>query len=179
MFAVGSEAELIVRARKGDHDAFRALVEAHHERVYRTAYAMTMDVDDASEITQETFIKAWRGLVRFRGDASFATWVTRLALNAARDHLRRSRRSRLATMNGDAHDLTNEIEDREEIQQALRRLPEQAHYLIALRYGQELSIRDIALTLGCPEGTVKSRLHAALHLLRETLLVDRGRAVEM
>lgn len=178
MSAVNSESELVARSRRGDHEAFRALVEAHHERVYRTAYAVTTDAGDANEITQETFIKAWRGLARFRGDASFATWVTRLALNAARDHLRKSRRNRFEQVDWDIHDLTSEVEDREEIQQALQQLSEQARHLIALRYGLDLSIRDIALILGCPEGTVKSRLHSALHLLRETLHADRSRAVE-
>lgn len=178
MPAVGSEAELVARARRGDQDAFRALVETHHQRVYRTAYAVAMDAGDASEITQETFIKAWRGLPRFRADASFTTWITRLALNAARDHLRRSRRNRVATMDWHTHDLTNAVEDREEVQQALQRLPEQARQVITLRYGLDLSIRDIALTLGCPEGTVKSRLHTALHLLRETLQAGRRRVAE-
>lgn len=85
-----AEAALLARCRAGDHAAFRRLLEWQHQRVYRIAYAVVADADDAAEVTQETFIKAWHALPGFRGDAAFGTWLTRLALNTARDHLRRS-----------------------------------------------------------------------------------------
>src|SRR5919198_4926025 len=85
------DSRLIARCRAGDQDAFRELVEQHHERVYRTAFAVTANPVDASDVEQETFVRAWQGLRQFRGEASLATWLTRLALNAARDHLRRRR----------------------------------------------------------------------------------------
>jgi RNA polymerase sigma-70 factor (ECF subfamily) len=82
------ERTLVARCQRGDQDAFHVLVELTHERVYRTAYAVVGDPHEAAEVEQETFVKAWQGLPRYRGDA-LLTWVTRLALNTARDHLRR------------------------------------------------------------------------------------------
>lgn len=178
-----SEAELIARCRAGDQEAFRRLVEEHHQRVYRTAYAVTADTAEAGEVAQETFVKAWQGLPGFRGDAALATWLTRLALNTARDHLRgRRRREALAVVRGlalapiqpRAAETAQAVEDRDELQRAIERLSPRARQVVALRYGLELSLKEIAETLDCPEGTVKSRLNAALGALRE--IIGRERA---
>ena len=173
------EADLVARCRAGDQEAFHDLVETHHARVYRTAYAVVGDPHAAAEVEQDTFVKAWQGLRSFRGDASLATWLTRLALNAARDHLRR-RRTRallhgaLQSFRSRREHLFEEVEDRDELQQSLRRLSPPLRQVIALRYGVELSPREIAEVLGCPEGTVKSRLNAALGRLRQMLDAERG-----
>ncbi len=184
MAATGTETEdeLLAHCRAGDQDAFRRLVELHHQRVYRTAFALTADPADAAEVTQEVFVNAWRGLPRFRGDAAVATWLTRLALNAARDHLRRRRTRDLAQAARDAfglpwgagEDAVRAVEDRDELDQALRHLSPQARQIVALRYGLDLSLKEIAQTLDCPEGTVKSRLNAALAQLRR--IIGQGRA---
>src|SRR5437764_10485910 len=85
------ETELIERCREGDEHAFRHLVEIHHDRVYRVAYAVTGSSMEAEDVAQETFLKAWRSLKQFRGGSSLSTWLTRIALNAGRDSLRRQR----------------------------------------------------------------------------------------
>ena len=174
---IESEASLLARCRAGDQEAFRRLLESHHQRVYRVAYAVVPDAEDAAEIAQETFIKAWHALPRFRGEARCATWLTRLTLNTARDHLRRSRARRerdgaypVAMI---VSDPTEPFADRDEIARALDLLTPQAREVIALRYGQELSLAEIAAVLACPEGTVKSRLNAALTRLR--VIVRRER----
>jgi RNA polymerase sigma-70 factor (ECF subfamily) len=168
---------LVERCRGGDRDAFRQLVERHSERVYRTAYALTGNAEDAGDVTQETWLKAWRGLRRFRGDSAVGTWLTRLALNAARDHLRR-RQTRAALQHAlrglrrlgtDRAATGGAIEERDALARAIAHLPFAARQVVALRYGPELSVAEIAAALGCPEGTVKSRLHAALARLREVL----------
>lgn len=178
-----AEAELIARCRAGDQEAFRRLVETHHQRVYRTAYAVTADAAEASEVAQETFVKAWRRLGRFRGNASLATWLTRLALNTARDQLCRQRvRDALAVVRGirfgrfQPHESHAEqaIEDRDEVQRALDRLSPRARQVVALRYGLDLSLKEIAQVLDCPEGTVKSRLNAALGQLRAIIGQERA-----
>jgi RNA polymerase sigma-70 factor (ECF subfamily) len=175
-----AEQDLITRCRRGDQEAFRLLMDRHHQRVYRTAYAVTGSATEAGDITQETFIKAWRGLPRFRHDAALATWLTRVALNSARDHLRRQRaREVLDAARGLIHlqptrDATTAIEDRDELNQALSRLSPRARQVIALRYGLDLPLSEIAEVLGCPEGTVKSRLNAALGKLRT--IIGEGRA---
>ena len=176
-----AESDLIARCRDGDQEAFRQLVELHHERVYRTAYALTMDAGEADEVVQETLLKAWRGLRRFRGEAALATWLTRLTLNTARDHLRR-RRTRdmvsmlpgLRSLQPDRADAVRGVEERDEVQCALLRLSPPARQVVALRYGLDLSLKAIGQVLGCPEGTVKSRLNSALGKLREIMQRDRG-----
>lgn len=173
-----SEASLLVRCRAGDQQAFRRLLEEHHQRIYRVAYAVVADAEEAAEITQETFIKAWHALPGFRGEAAFTTWLTRLALNTARDHLRRGRARRerdaaYAVVATIASDPAEPFADRDEIARALDLLTPQAREVVALRYGQDLSLAEIAAVLACPEGTVKSRLHAALTRLRAILRRER------
>ena len=172
------EAELVARCRVGDQHAFYELVEAHHARVYRTAYAVVGNAHAAAEVEQETFVKAWQGLRSFRGDASLATWLTRLTLNAARDHLRRQHtrplvHGALQSFRSRREHLYEEVEDRDELQRSLHRLSPPLRQVVALRYGLELSTREIADVLGCPEGTVKSRLNAALGKLRQILETER------
>lgn len=168
------EAELLARCHAGDQRAFRRLLELHHQQVYRTAYALTADADEAADIAQETFLKAWRALPGFRGDAALRTWLTRLALNTARDHLRRRRaRAILGTLRGGAgragDDPAVVVADRDELRRALGQLSAQGREVVALRYGRDLSLAEIAALLDCPEGTVKSRLHGALARLRVLL----------
>lgn len=177
------EAGLIARCRTGDQEAFRQLVEHHHQHVYRTAYAITLDRAAASDVTQETFLKAWRGLTRFRQDASLATWLTRLALNAARDHQRRERvrvaptvLRQLLPISVAEDEVLGQILDRDELREAIDRLAPPARQILALRYGRELTLDEIARTLACPVGTVKSRLHAASGQLRRALGREAERA---
>lgn len=175
----GGEAELLARCRAGDQAAFRRLVEAHHGRVYCTAFAVVADEGAAAEVTQEAFIKAWRALPRFRGEAALATWLTRLALNAARDHLRRQRARPVllflgAPSGAPGRESLQAAEDRDELRRALDRLSPEARRIVALRYGRDLSLAEIAAILDCPEGTVKSRLHAALTRLRAILQRERA-----
>lgn len=163
------ERELVERCRAGDDAAFGQLIEAYHERVYRAAYAVTADPAEAGDAAQETWVKAWRGLRGFRGDAALGTWLTRLALNAATDRLRRRR---VRDLLGKALPFrprgpaTGDVEDRDELRWALDQLAPDARRLVGLRYGCGLSLAEVAALCGCPEGTVKSRLHAAVGRLR-------------
>lgn len=173
------EEALLARCRAGDQHAFRILLEAHHQQVYRTAYALVADVDEAADLTQETFLKAWRALPRFRGDATVGTWLTRLALNTARDHLRRRRgHTMLALLRGAgpqvADDPAAAAADRDELRRALGQLSAQAREVVALRFGRDLPLAEIAALLDCPEGTVKSRLHGALTRLGALLRRERA-----
>jgi RNA polymerase sigma-70 factor (ECF subfamily) len=124
-------------------------------------------------------VRAWQGLKRFRGDAALATWLTRIALNAALDHVRR-RRTRevlhraLRSLQPAQRDPSQSLEDRDEVRQAIQRIPPVSRQVIALRYGLDLSIGEIAQVLGCPEGTIKSRLHAALARLQKIIRQERA-----
>lgn len=173
------EDDLIVRCRAGDEAAFRHLVESYHGCVYRTAYALTIDPDDASEVVQETFLKAWHGIGQFRGEATLSTWLTRLALNAGADYLRRHRRGAFRRVLGLVTryqpDALRTVEDRDELRDAFRQLSEPARQVIALRYGLDLPIAEVARIIGCPEGTAKSRLNAAKTRLRSIITQERAR----
>jgi RNA polymerase sigma-70 factor (ECF subfamily) len=171
------ERDLVRRARDGDQEAFRCLVERHHEQVYRTAYAVLADAAGASEVEQDAWVNAWRGLDRFRGEASFVTWVTRLTLNAASDYLRRHAR-RPTEVRLDGFDVAERpaawrVEERDEIDRAMRALGRDARDVVALRYGLDMTVPQIAAALGCPQGTIKSRLHGALAQLRRALQTGR------
>jgi RNA polymerase sigma-70 factor (ECF subfamily) len=155
---VTSEADLIARCRAGDQEALGELVAVHHERVYRVAYALAGSEEVAQEIVQETLLKAWRGLRGFWGEAALGTWLTRLALNAGRDALRRERRraaleSVLGLLPWARPTAGVSVEERDELDYALRRLSPAARQVLALRYGLDLSISETAQGLGCPEGS--------------------------
>ncbi len=165
------EAELLDRCRRGEQEAFRQLVEQHHARMYRTAHAMCLDAEAAQDVVQDALLRAWRGLPHFRGEAALATWLTRLTLNAARDHSRRSRTKALLgrvvrCLRPETDDPWPGVADADEVAGLLRLVSVQVRELVWLRYGLDLTVSDIAAILGCPEGTVKSRLHRALGELR-------------
>lgn len=175
------ERELIRRAKKGDSDAFRLLVEEYQTAVYRLALRMCGE-SGAEDAAQEAFVAAWRGLPRFRGECRFSTWLYRLTTNAAIDYLRREQKQRT---DGDLDDLPladdspspQEQAERSETQQRVRKalaaLSEEHRQILLLRYMQELDYGEIAQALHISEGTVKSRINRAKARLRE-LLAQEG-----
>ena len=113
-----NERELVARAKRGDQEAFGALVEANQGRIYNLTLRMTGSPEDALDLSQEAFLNAWRGLDRFQGDSSFSTWLYRLASNVCIDFLRRERRRKDISM-------TVSLDDEEEGRQA--ELPDHRH----------------------------------------------------
>lgn len=185
-----TEEELIAQAAKGDQDAFAQLLELHKGKVYGLTLRLTGSVEDAMDLTQETFFNAWRGLPRFNGQSKFSTWLYRLATNAAIDFLRREkRRSAVATvplyveeepqraLDIPDHRFTPQTElERKELQKAiqrgLERLSDEHRQALVLREVNGLSYAEIAQVLGLEEGTVKSRIYRARLALRKALLAD-------
>lgn len=175
------ERELIRRAKKGDSDAFRLLVETYQTAVYRLALRMCGE-SGAEDAAQEAFVAAWRGLPRFRSECRFSTWLYRLTTNAAIDYLRREQKQRT---DGDVDDLSladdspspQEQAERSETQQRVRKalaaLSDEHRQILLLRYMQELDYGEIAQALHISEGTVKSRINRAKARLRE-LLAQEG-----
>jgi len=177
--ALSPDAELVHRARRGDHGAFEALVKKFQERVYRTAYHMTRNHGDADDVAQESFLRAYRGLAGFDERAEFGTWLHRIVINAALNTLRaRRRRGRtepaevaeaLPARETDPAERTEAREEAEELLAALESLSPTLRDTLIMATLEDMPYKEIAQTLGIPEGTVAWRVNQARKTLRKRL----------
>lgn len=182
------ENEIIRSVLRGNVNDFEKLVAAYEKNVYNIALRMVGDPDDAADMTQETFIKAYRALSGFRGDSKFSSWLYRIASNVCLDFLRsRSRHPQVSLSTVDEDDrATFELPDMrqnpeeqlmkklgmEAVRRGLEQLPEQQRQILVLRELGGLSYAELAQTLGLEEGTVKSRIFRARKRLCALLLCD-------
>lgn len=172
---------LVARAQGGDLDAFEELVRRYRNEVFAVSYHYLRNREDAWDNSQDVFIKAHRGLKRFRGESSFKTWILRITANRCKDHFKKRR---LRTVALDAEDgdrqvpspalgPTGNLEAKElgqAIQRALDTLPEKHRTAFILREYEGLSYEEMAQRIGCSTGTVMSRLHHARKKLQKTLV---------
>jgi len=178
----GDEAELIERATKGDTDAFSLLVERYQRRVVGVAFAVVHNQDDALELAQETFVRAYQNLARFESRSSFSTWLYRIAANLSIDFRRHEGRHpvvrgedaenelrKIPSASGDSYKAAARSELGSRLTAALNELTPEHRAVILLREVDGLSYDEISETLQCPRGTVMSRLHYARNRLREIL----------
>ena len=182
------ENEIIRSVLRGNVNDFEKLVTAYEKNVYNIALRMVGDPDDAADMTQETFIKAYRALSGFRGDSKFSSWLYRIASNVCLDFLRsRSRHPQVSLSTVDEDDrATFELPDMrqnpeeqlmkklgmEAVRRGLEQLPEQQRQILVLRELGGLSYAELARILGLEEGTVKSRIFRARKRLCALLLRD-------
>jgi RNA polymerase sigma-70 factor (ECF subfamily) len=174
-----SDLLLVEQVRAGDKRAFGLLVEKYRRKIVRLISRMVRDPDEMEDVAQDTFIKAYRALPQFRGEAAFYTWLYRIAVNTAKNHLV-SRRKDLPTVSAQSSNDDDEPDDRlvaQEIgtpeseliskqiaiavNQAVDALPEELRQAITLREIEGLSYEEIAESMGCPIGTVRSRIFRA------------------
>lgn len=180
------EASLLARARQGDTRAFDELVTMHREKIYMHAYQIVRNEEDAMDIAQDTFIRAWRSLAKFDGKASFSSWLYRIATNASIDLCRkRQHRPQVelesVPMKVDAASHTTPFQpdppgegiDRAEIkhrvEEAFTTLSPEHRAVVILKEIDDLSYQDIAKRVGCSIGTVMSRLFYARKKLQPLL----------
>lgn len=180
------EIKCIKKAAKGDANAFATLVERYQTQIYQLCFRMTGNTEDAQDMTQEAFLKAWKGIETFRLEASFSTWLYRLASNCCLDLLRSMKRRptvSLTVENEEEEEQTMEIaddapspedtviwkEEREHLQLAMMQLDDEQRQILTLRVVNGMSYTDIAELLDIKEGTVKSRLSRARENLRKNL----------
>jgi RNA polymerase sigma-70 factor, ECF subfamily len=169
----GMETEWIERARQGDEQAFQWLIDAHKDSVFRLAYLMLKNTEDAEDITQETFWRAYHHLHRFDTTRPFKPWVLRIAANLCRNQRRDLRRYwnalwALAKEDEDKVSVERQVMQNVEVSamlDAIRHLRPDEQEIIYLRYFLELDVATTAEVLNVQPGTVKSRLHRALKQL--------------
>ena len=177
-------AELVAAAKHGDREAFDELVRVTYADTYTLAYRLTGNEEDARDVVQEAYLRAFRGLRRFRGDAQFSTWMYRITANCAATQLGKRVRHRHDELDDRApvadprldHDpqLRADAADlRSRLHAALDALPPRLRAVVVLRDVYELSHESIAAELGISESAAKVRLHRARHKLRDQLFPRR------
>jgi len=179
-----SDEELVARSIGGDPDSFNQLVLRWERPIYALAYRVIGREEDARDVCQETFLRAFRALNGFRGQAKFSSWLYRIALNLCRDWVRRERRTPIVQAPDDldalelsaireptasVDDLVARIELTHIVERAMARLPEDQRTAIILKEYHELTFQEIADLVGCPLSTVKTRLYQGLAVLRREL----------
>jgi RNA polymerase sigma-70 factor, ECF subfamily len=182
-------AALVAAARSGDRSAFDDVVRATYAEAYTLAYRLTGNEEDAKDVVQEAYLRAYNGLKRFRGEAAFSTWLYRITANCASTHVARRTRHRHDDLDEETtlSDPRPEIDPearadaavlRQRLTVALDALPPRLRQVVVLRDVYDLPHEAIAAELGISEAAAKVRLHRARRRLREHLFPGRGESGE-
>jgi RNA polymerase sigma-70 factor (ECF subfamily) len=189
--------ELVESARKGDRDAFKTLFERYHRRAYALAFGVLRHQDDALDVVQDAFIKAHKYLDKFEGNSSFYTWLYRIVMNLAIDHLRKHRRAKPVELDeqhlegalgddallpkflgGNPGRALLDKEIRARIDQALGELSENHRAVLVMRELEGMSYEEMAQAMNCSKGTIMSRLfHARKNMQKQLVDLMEGKRV--
>lgn len=185
------EADLIFRCQQGDQGALKEIFDQYHQKVYRIAYGVVRQREDALDVVQEVFIKLFRSIKGFKGKSAFYTYLYRLAMNTAIDHSRRSKRAAFLSLDeegglqpadGDEKrpdHIATQKELEGKVKWAIDQLPQDQKAVLLYREIEELSYQEIAEAMGCSIGTVMSRLHYGRKKLQELLKdIVKGKGTE-
>jgi RNA polymerase sigma-70 factor (ECF subfamily) len=169
--------DLVERARRGDHDAFSELAGAAISRLDAAAWLILRDPDRAADAVQNALVRAWRDLPTLRDVDRFDAWLHRLLVRSCIDEARRLKRHRVDVeltplVTPAVAGLESAVADRDQLERGFLRLEPEMRAVIVLHHYLDLSMPDVAATLGIPVGTAKSRLHRALGLMRAALDAD-------
>ena len=182
-----TDEDLVARSRGGDVDSFNQLILRWERPIYALAYRVIGREEDARDVCQETFLRAFRALPGFKGEAKFSSWIYRIALNLCRDWMRRQRRTPTVQMpeDSEAMERMERVADRPPVEsvedlvarkelsavvaEAMAVLPEEQRTAIVLKEYHGLTFQEIADLQGCPLSTVKTRLYQGLTVLRRHL----------
>ncbi len=172
------DADLVSRAQEGDAQAMGSLIARHHASVYRVALGILREEEGARDVAQDTFLKAFRGLEGFRGEASFKTWVLTIAANEARGILRKKGRRKelnleaagpVAAPGETAEEALGRSEEAAGVRRLLAELPEKQREAVTLRVFEGLSFREIGALIDSSEGAARVNYHHGIKRLREML----------
>src|SRR5688572_22624143 len=179
-----TDEDLVARSRGGDVDSFNQLILRWERPIYALAYRVIGREEDARDVCQDTFLRAFRALPGFKGEAKFSSWVYRIALNLCRDWMRKQRRAptmqmpegvdpiEMASERGPVESIETLVERRElggVVAEAMELLPEDQRTAIILKEYHGMTFQEIADLQGCPLSTVKTRLYQGLSVLRRHL----------
>jgi RNA polymerase sigma-70 factor (ECF subfamily) len=179
-----TDEELVARSKTGDKESFDQLVKRWERPIFALAYRTLGREEEARDITQETFLRAFRALSGFKGDAKFSSWLYRIALNLCRDWMRKERRAPLVAVpegveledlaakggpTETVEDLAARAELGREVARAMAFLPSEQRQAIILKEYHGLTFQEIADLMGCPLSTVKTRVYQGLSTLRNQL----------
>jgi RNA polymerase sigma-70 factor (ECF subfamily) len=179
-----TQEELVVAARDGDREAFEELVRQTYVGTYTLAYRLTGNEEDARDVVQETYLRAWKAMRRFRGDAQFSTWLYRITANTSASHTQRRTRHRAETLDGtdvvderlssnpEASSESSALQQR--LAAAVAELPPKLRTIVVLKDIYDMSHEAIAEELGISVAAAKVRLHRARKRLRDVLFEERG-----
>ena len=181
----GTDEELVARATAGDLESFNQLVSRWERPIYALAYRTLGREEDARDVVQEAFLRAYRGLKGFKGQAKFSSWLYRITLNLCRDWIRKERRAPIvqvpegtdpvdladaqASPTESGEELVSRREMSRAVSKAMAELPEEQRTAILLKEYHGLTFQEIADMLQCPLSTVKTRLYQGLSVLRRRL----------
>jgi RNA polymerase sigma-70 factor (ECF subfamily) len=183
-----TDEELVARSRRGDTESFNQLVRRWERPIFALAYRTLGREEDARDVTQETFLRAFRALPGFKGDAKFSSWLYRIALNLCRDWIRKQKRTPLVSLPegielqdlvaettppASVEDLASRAEMSRGVAAAMERLPPEQRTAILLKEYHGLTFQEIADLTNCPLSTAKTRVYQGLTLLRRHL-ADQG-----
>jgi RNA polymerase sigma-70 factor (ECF subfamily) len=187
--------QLVAASQDGGMEAFEELIFRHRDKIYARAYSMMRNEDEALDLSQEAWIKAWQRLKQFHGDSSFATWMTRIAINLCLDQIRRQKRKRaesiekldeelggverqmpVVSVNPTAGMELSEL--RQRIDQAMVKLSDAHRTVLILHEFEELEYKQIAKVMGCSIGTVMSRLFYARRRMASLLAAVKKEKTE-
>ena len=177
---------LVVKVQKGDKTAFDVLVLKYQHKVIKVIMRYVRDPSEAMDVAQEAFLKAYRAMPRFRGDSAFYTWLYRIAINTAKNHLVAARRRPLDydldPQDPDQYDMQGRLSDgdtpeglvlseeiKDTVNRAIQNLPEDLRTAIILREVEGMTYEEIAQTMECPVGTVRSRIFRAREAIDKKL----------
>ena len=172
------EQQLVSLSKNGDHNAYRQLVERNMRQAYNLAYRYVGNHDDAEDVAQDAFVRAYRSLQHFRGDAEFSTWLYRIVTNVALNRVKQLQRTtnheqpitETAEMTA-SHDpgALRSFDTSAHLERALHELPTLQRAVVILRHLNGLSTKQVSNILRCSEGTVKTHLHRGISKLRTKL----------
>lgn len=176
-----SDHDIVQQVLAGNREAFAHLIERYKTRIFQTTYRMLKNREDAEEAAQDTFVRAFRGLAKFRADAAFATWLYKICYNVCLNYLEKKRHARPRAPEAEMARLTDPVspdhifahrEKETLVENALEDLPEHFRQVLILYHAQQLSYQQIAEILNLPINTVKTHLFRGRALLRRRILQE-------